>query len=63
MKFNVSRNGVMLGGYVPKGLAGGIKVWIDQSPERDKSTFLREAVREKLRRDGIRFTEREEVSA
>lgn len=53
----------MLGGYVPKGLAGGINKWIEMSPERDKSTFLREAVREKLRRDGIHFNEREEVSA
>jgi hypothetical protein len=53
------RTGILLGGYVPKGLAFAIDQWIDMAPERDKSTFIRDAAREKLRRDGIKFSERE----
>ncbi len=60
-KRNLSRAGILLGGYVPKPLAGAIEEWVSARPERDKSTFLREAAREKLRNEGIVFNEREEV--
>ena len=59
VKNNISRNGVLLGGFVPRGMAHAIEIWISKLPERDKSTFIREAAREKLRRDGIEFSERE----
>jgi len=57
MKRHVTRRGRLLGGYIPTAVVDGIKTWIDRGPERDISTFLREAAREKLRRDGIQFTE------
>ena len=47
----------MLGGYVPHPIIQGIQEWIESGTERDISTFLREAAREKLRRDGIKFDE------
>jgi hypothetical protein len=50
-----------LGGYVRKGLLEGVEEWISRDPERDKSLFLREAVRKKLRDEGIPFTETTEV--
>ena len=57
MKMHVTRRGKLLGGYVPKPVVDGIQQWIARAPERDISTFIREAAREKLRRDGIDFTE------
>jgi len=57
MKMMVSRNGKLLGGFVPMPIVDGIRIWIGRSPERDISTFIREAAREKLRRDGISFNE------
>lgn len=63
MKRQVTRNGRILGGFVPTPVADAIDKWIDQGSERDKSTFIREAAREKLRRDGIPFTEKQEVAA
>ena len=59
MKNQVTRNGKLLGGYVPKPVVEGIQRWIGRGDERDISTFIREAAREKLRRDGIDFQERE----
>ena len=47
----------MLGGFVPKPVVDAIDKWVSEHPERDKSTFIREASREKLRRDGIPFNE------
>lgn len=47
----------MLGGYVPHPIVEAIHEWIAQDPERDVSTFVRQAAREKLRRDGIHFVE------
>jgi len=57
MKKAVSRTGKLLGGFIPATVAAGIEQWVQQNPERDKSTFIREAAREKLRRDGIPFHE------
>lgn len=57
MKGNLTRNGKMLGGYVPNGIAIGIEQWIGLKPERDKSTFLREAARKLLHEEGIPFVE------
>jgi len=54
---NLKRNGRMLGGYVPEGLLDRIEEWIRRAPKRDKSTFLREAVRKKLRDDGVEFSD------
>ena len=63
MKGHVSRYGELLGGYVPSGILQGIEEWITKAPERDKSTFIREAAREKLRREKIEFSEQKEVVA
>jgi hypothetical protein len=57
MKRLVTRNGKLLGGYVPHPVVDAIRVWIERAPERDISTFIREAAREKLNRDGIAFQE------
>jgi hypothetical protein len=48
----------MLGGYVPLPVVEAIHRWIEQEPERDISTFIRQAAREKLNREGIDFDER-----
>ena len=61
MKNQVTRTGKLLGGYVPAPVVDGIRQWIRNGEERDVSTFIREAAREKLRRDGISFQERESV--
>lgn len=53
----LTRNGKLLGGYVPAPIVAGIRSWVALSPERDISTFIREAAREKLQRDGITFQE------
>ncbi len=53
MKRQITRTGKLLGGYVPATVLAGIRTWIQQGDERDVSTFLREAAREKLRREGI----------
>ena len=45
----------LLGGYVPAPLLAAVRVWVRRSPERTVSTFIREASREKLRRDGIKL--------
>lgn len=57
MKNHVSRTGRLLGAWVPLGVFDGVKAWIAMHPERDLSSFIREASREKLRKDGIRFQE------
>ena len=36
-------------------LLAAVRVWVRRSPERTVSTFIREASREKLRRDGIKL--------
>lgn len=53
MKAHVSRTGKLLGAYVPRPVVDALENWIEADPERDKSSFLRTAVREKLARDGI----------
>lgn len=53
----------MLGGYVPAAVVEAIHRWVEEEPERDISTFLRQAAREKLRRDGIEFSERVQSEA
>lgn len=58
MKAHVTRSGKMLGGYVPRPVVEAIHRWVQQEPERDVSTFIRQAAREKLQRDGIQFDER-----
>lgn len=58
MKAHVTRHGRMLGGYVPLPVVEAIHRWIEQEPERDISTFIRQAAREKLNREGIDFDER-----
>jgi len=50
--------GKLLGAYVPRSFLKAIAKWVAGHPERDKSVFLREAVREKLLRDGIPFSEK-----
>ena len=57
MRAHVTRNGRLLGGYVPTPVVEAIEEWIGQDPERDISTFIRQAAREKLIRDGIPFDE------
>ena len=59
MKKSITRTGKLLGGYVPAPVVEGINQWISKGDERDISTFIREAAREKLRRDGINFQEQE----
>lgn len=59
MKNQITRTGKLLGGYVPAPIVEGIQIWVGRGTERDISTFLREAAREKLRREGIQFSERE----
>ena len=63
MKANVTRNGKLLGGFVPLPIINAIQTWIKQEPERDLSTFVRQAAREKLQRDGIPFDERQMEAA
>jgi hypothetical protein len=57
VKQQVTKTGKLLGAYVPAPVVDAICLWVAQAPERDKSTFIREAAREKLRRDGISFVE------
>jgi phosphopantothenoylcysteine synthetase/decarboxylase len=57
VKKQITKTGKLLGAYVPAPVVDAICVWVEQAPERDKSTFIREAAREKLRRDGIDFIE------
>lgn len=47
----------LLGAWVPLSVVNGVREWIALHPERDFSSFVREAAREKLRRDGIQFSE------
>lgn len=62
MKNHVSRTGRLLGAWVPMAVVDGVRSWIAMHPERDFSSFLREAAREKLRRDGIQFTEKAKLA-
>ena len=57
MKNRVTRTGKFMGGYVPAPIINGIQVWVERGTERDISTFIREAAREKLRSEGIPFVE------
>ena len=57
MKSRVTREGKMLGGYVPAPIVHAIEIWVDRDPERDVSQFIRQAAREKLTKEGIPFTE------
>ncbi len=62
VKAHVTRHGKLVGGYMPNPVAAAINEWIQKEPERDISTFLRQAAREKLQRDGIAFNERSEAA-
>ena len=53
----VTRHGKLLGGYVPTPIAEAIEEWCTLGDERNASTFLRAAAKEKLIRDGIRIME------
>ncbi len=57
MKSRVTREGKLLGGYVPTPIVKAIEIWVDKDPERDVSQFIRQAAREKLTREGINFYE------
>jgi hypothetical protein len=59
MNKQLTRKGKLLGGYVPYPVVTAVQSWVSQNPERDVSTFIREAAREKLRREGITFNETE----
>lgn len=61
MKAHITRKGRLLGGYVPMPIVDGIGEWIRRAPERDISTFIREAAREKLRAEKIAFHELETI--
>jgi hypothetical protein len=52
-KHQRKRSTRLLGGYVPNPVYHAIKIWVQGNPERDQSLFIREAVREKLIREGI----------
>ncbi len=58
VKRNITRTGRLLGAYVPVPVVQGISEWVSRDPERDFSRFIREAAREKLRRDGVEFDEK-----
>ncbi len=45
----------LLGAYVPVSIFEGILQWVSMNEERSTSAFIREAAREKLRRDGIKI--------
>jgi len=57
VKRSITRKGRILGAYVSTELLGAIERWIQLDPERDRSMFVRAAVREKLVKDGIGFDE------
>lgn len=57
MKAHITRTGKLVGGYVPREIRDGIEQWIASGPERDISTFVREAARMKLAAEGIEFAE------
>lgn len=60
MKNHVTKTGKLLGGWVPEVVDQAVNEWIQKHPERDRSTFVREAARELLRKDGIPFSEHAE---
>jgi hypothetical protein len=45
---------IMLGVMAPKEVVAAIESWASAGPERTKSVFVRDAIREKLNRDGIK---------
>ena len=47
----------MLAAYVPKAVFEAVGTWVGMGPERTYALFLREAAREKLRREGVKFSE------
>jgi hypothetical protein len=55
---NKKRDTLLLGGYVPRPIFEAVQQWVGQSHERSVSGFVREAAREKLKRDGIRLQEK-----
>lgn len=63
MKSRVTREGKLLGGYVPTPIVQAIEIWVEKDPERDVSQFIRQAAREKLVRDGIPFQEHSHTAA
>jgi len=61
MKRQVTRTGKFVGVWVPAAVVNAIEQWQSQGNERNSSNFLREAAREKLKRDGIAFNENVEL--
>ena len=62
MNRQLTRKGKLLGGYVPAAVVEAVETWVSRNPERDLSTFVREAAREKLNREGIPFNEQIETA-
>jgi Arc/MetJ-type ribon-helix-helix transcriptional regulator len=50
--------GKLLAAYVPESLVEAIDTWVADDEERSTSQFVRAATREKLKRAGIKFSER-----
>jgi hypothetical protein len=48
-----TRKRLLIGAHVDQLLFRAVLTWKSASPERTASMFLRDAVREKLRRDGV----------
>jgi hypothetical protein len=63
MKGNLTRHGRLVGGYVPIALFNGVITWVQKDHERDVSTFLRQAFREKLAREGIAVQDHKNTEA
>ncbi len=61
-KRRLTTDGKILGGYVPAPVLQAVDVWIGRGTERTKSTFLRDAAREKLQRDGVPIAEKPEAN-
>ena len=57
VKSATGRRARLIGAYVPLPLADAIDRWVSRDPEASVSRFFREAVREKLSRDGVAFQE------
>jgi len=53
MSRQLTRHGKILGGYVPGPVLEAVEEWVRSGSERNKSSFLRDAAREKSHRDGI----------
>lgn len=48
----------LLGAHVTEEIYDAVLLWVEQDPERSIAIFVREAAREKLRADGIFYSDR-----